>query len=106
MDMEQFGFCSSTIIMDTLKGFKIDSLNSYVQLNRELQQQNVANFINLLSGRYHDSFIPLFKEVKQNLILFIHIDSVSTKIKIISDKITEKTDYVQEEIMTESLMDI
>ena len=106
MDMEQFGFCSSTIIMDAIKGFKIDSLNSYVNLNKNLQQQNVANFINLISGRFNDSFIPIYKDIGQNLILFIHIDPVSTKIKVISEKIRENTDYIQNDIMTESLMDI
>lgn len=106
MDMEQFGFCSSTIIMDTLKGFKIDSLNSYVNLHKSLQSQNVSNFLNLISGRYHDSFVPIYKEIGQNLILFIHIDPVSTKVKVISEKINENSDYIQHDIMTESLMEI
>ena len=92
--------------MDAIKGFKIDSLNSYVNLNKNLQQQNVANFINLISGRFNDSFIPIYKDIGQNLILFIHIDPVSTKIKVISEKIRENTDYIQNDIMTESLMDI
>lgn len=106
MDMEQFSFCSSTIIMDALKGFKIDSLNSYANLNKHLQQQNCSNFLNMLSGRYNDSFIPIYKEIGQNLILFIHIDPVSTKIKVISENIKENSDYIQHDIMTESLMDI